>query len=570
MSQYRFVSIFSVLVTGALLAPSVNAQAIFSENFRSPSMPGTDGVTPCNTAPGGAGTYLFPAGWLLRNVDNLSPNFNVAWVNEAWEVREDVDQNDNNCVAFSTSYYTPTGTANDFMWSPPISIPAGGATLSWRARAVDQSFPDGYEVRVMPQASGTPTGGTGVLGNQLSGSTLVFSTGAEQATWTTHFVDLAPVAGQTVHIGFRNNEVDQYLLAIDDVTVVPAAPDVAADVATPVLPYVRVPNGLAYLPVLSVSARNAGGMPLTSITGTAQLMRNSVDVGAPVASSAEVPSLAVGATAPVAFSTPTDTINAAGTWAIRYTLSAAQSEAPEVLANNTVISPTVEVGGQELARHEGAPASALGIGAGDGGEVGVQFTLPGPLTVAGIRFNMAAKPETVDNGSGGTRPSTWAGKPIVANLRAFDGANNRPGNLIDTTVPGVTVFPANTYDLPLSGGPQLLQAGTYIVTVVEPIFAQFSEDATIQVEMHTSRFQPGTAWVNWPTSPFGNWANLEAFGVSFARTPAFSLLTSFELLKDGFETPPGSQTQATTPTHMTTRRNAEALPNLMVAKPGKR
>ena len=573
MAQCPIRSIVPILVSGVLLAPPAFAQVIYSENFRSPTMPGTDGVTPCDTGAGGAGTYEFPAGWLLRNVDNRAPNVAVAYINDAWEVREDFGSagGTTNCVAFSTSWYTPAGAANDFMWSPSIAVPASGAALSWRARAYDAMYPDGYEVRIMPGASGPPTGGTGVIGNQISASTVVFSTPAEQTTWITRTVDLAAYAGQNIYVGFRNNDTDQFILVIDDVSVVLTAPDVAASAANPILPYVRVPTALAYTPDLSVRALNAGGVALNNVTATAQLVHDSVDSGSPVASSAAVASLALGASAPVPFAAPAATLDSPGTWTVRYTVAAAQAEAPAAQANNTITSAGVEVGGTDLARHEGSPSSALGIGAGNGGELGVQFTLPSALTVAGVRFDMAAKEEMVDDGMGGMRPSTWAGQPITANLRAFDTTNNRPGDLIDTTEPGITAFAPTSYSLAFIGGPQHLAAGTYVVTVVEPIFAEFGEDATIQVNMHTDRFQTGTAWVNWPTSPTGNWANVETFGANFARTPAISLATSIDLLKDGFEAPPPPAVSAfSEPTRSATRRKPDVLPSLRLAEPGYR
>ena len=141
----------------------------------------------CYSSPtaGGAGTYLFPAGWLLRNVDNRTPNPAVSYVNEAWEVREDFGLDVNNSIAFSTSYYSPVGQADDWMWTPAIAVPAGVSALSWRARAYDPAYPDGYEVRIMASPN-VPTGGTGVIGNQLTSSTQVFSVAAEAATWTSH------------------------------------------------------------------------------------------------------------------------------------------------------------------------------------------------------------------------------------------------------------------------------------------------------------------------------------------------------------------------------------------------
>jgi hypothetical protein len=138
-------------------------------------------------------------------------------VNEAWEVREDFALDTGDCMAFSTSFYSPVGAANDWMWTPAIGPIPAGAELYWSARAFDPSFADGYEVRVM--TNGPPSGGTGVIGNQLTNSTQVFSIAAEQTTWATRSVDLTAFAGQTVYIGFRNNSNDKFLLVVDDIRV---------------------------------------------------------------------------------------------------------------------------------------------------------------------------------------------------------------------------------------------------------------------------------------------------------------------------------------------------------------
>lgn len=554
--------IVPTLLSGLACSTPLLAQVVYSENFRSPTMPGTDGITPCNTGAGGAGTYEFPVGWLLRNVDNGTPAGDVAYINDAWEVREDFQLEVNNCVAFSTSWYTPQGTANDFMWSPPITVPGGGASLSWRARAYDPLYLDGYEVRVMTVV---PTGGTGTIGNQITNSTMVFSIAAEQTTWTTHSVDLTAFAGQSVYVGFRNNTFDKFVLVIDDVSVIGTAPNLAAQSPIPILPYTYVPVALGYTPALGVSGSNVGGATLTDVVASAQLVRDGLDEGAAFASSSAVASLAIGATAPVPFGTAPATLSGTGTWLVRYSVAATQSENPGVLGDNIVESTTVVVNETELARHEGMPVSTLGIGAGNGGELGVQFTLPNDAVFAGVRINLGAKDTEVDDGAGGMRPSTWGGAPLVANLRAYDTVNNRPGELIDTTVTGSAVFEAATYNLAFIGGPQLLAAGTYVVTVNEPILATFAADGTLPLTMHTDRFEAGTVWVNWPTSPTGNWANAESFGAAFARTPSISLTTSLALLKDGFEeiVPIRMPDRAAN----ATRRNAEALPHLMLAAP---
>ena len=79
MHSHSRLLIVPALLSGMVCTMPLLAQVAFTENFRSPSTPGTDGVTPC-TAGSGAGTYQFPVGWLLRNVDNGTPAANVAYI----------------------------------------------------------------------------------------------------------------------------------------------------------------------------------------------------------------------------------------------------------------------------------------------------------------------------------------------------------------------------------------------------------------------------------------------------------------------------------------------------------
>lgn len=162
---------------------------------------------------GGPGTYMFPADFFLRNVDDRVPNTNVNVIDDAWERLDDVPDD---TVALSTSWYTPAGDANDFMWTPAIALSGNNITLTWNAIAYDAAFRDGYEVRIMTVE---PTGGTGDIGNQLTSSTLLLTVPAEDSNWIARTLDLNAYTGQTVYIGFRNNSVDQFVLAIDDIVV---------------------------------------------------------------------------------------------------------------------------------------------------------------------------------------------------------------------------------------------------------------------------------------------------------------------------------------------------------------
>lgn len=192
-----------------------NAQVLFFENF--------DGH-PGSTA-GGAGTYSFPAGWVRINADGRTPEAPVSYVNNAWIRREDFANNVADSCAFSTSWYSPTGQADDWMWTPAITLTANN-TLLWEALAYDPDFRDGYEVRIWT-AGGVPT----AIPSQ---STVLFSVAQENSTWTQHTQSLAAYAGQTVRIGFRNNSNDMFLLLIDNVAVFGPNDDDNCAGATPI------------------------------------------------------------------------------------------------------------------------------------------------------------------------------------------------------------------------------------------------------------------------------------------------------------------------------------------------
>lgn len=483
-------------------------------------------VSGCNTAdfPNGPGTYPFPAGMLKRNVDNRTPAANVAYVNEAWEVREDFSFNVLECAAFSTSWYSPAGAANDWMWTPAINLPSGTSVLSWRAVAYDVAYADGYEVRVMTTA---PTGGTGTIGNQLTNSTVVYSTAAEASTWTSRAVDLGAYAGQQVYIGFRNNSNDKFLLLIDDVKVIDETPNLAAAEPVSSSAYPRVADGNTTAAQFSVRAANLGGSVLTNIVAEATIKLDGVSIGPPLLST-PVPTLAIGAAAPISFPMGF-TFNAPGQWTISYKLTANESPQELNLLDNEIESNVTSIGSNEFARHALPPSSTLGIGAGNGGEIGVQFDLLEVTSAAGIRFSMntVAAPAPGD-------PS-WAGQAVVANLRSFDTVTGKPGAILATTQAVTSTLEGGVYDAGFVGGPQVLPAGRYVLTVVEPVAG-----AAMPLLQSSDRFAAGTGWIDWPTNPLAGWSHPEDFGSGFAKVPNVSLLTELPLFKDGFDALPAN------------------------------
>jgi hypothetical protein len=158
-------------------------------------------------------SQTFPADWYRFNVDGRAPAASVSYVNDAWIVREDFANSVTDYAAFSTSWYSPAGAANDWMVTKAIALPAPGlsCTLSWNAIAYDPSYRDGYEVRVFTAAP--------VQATLVASSTQVFTTAAEATTWSARTADLSAYQGQTVYIAWRNNSNDQFLLVIDDIVV---------------------------------------------------------------------------------------------------------------------------------------------------------------------------------------------------------------------------------------------------------------------------------------------------------------------------------------------------------------
>jgi hypothetical protein len=501
----------------ALASPLAIATDLFYENFNT-GIP--IGPCPVQGYPGGAGTYPFPAGWTLFNVDGHTPDAQVAYINEAWEDREDFQSNVTECVAFSTSYYSPPDQADDWMWSPPIVLTAGAA-LSWRAAAYDPAYPDGYEVRVK-------TGAAPTQANQTS-SDVVFSVAAEQSPWVAHTVDMSTYGGQTVYVGFRNNSTDKYILVIDDVRVKDNSPDLAA--VAPGFPfaseYARAPLGMDIMPTLAINAYNAGAVELTNVIGVATPKLDGSAGGAGVATTTPVATLALGALTPLTFDAQAP-YSGPGVWTTSYSVSADQTE-PD-LANNIIDVPGTTIGGNELARWEGDVTGTLGIGAGNGGELGVSLTIPADGFFAGAHFAMLPIPP--DDGMVPPTPNVCPGFDYVLNLRSFDTVNNIPGDIIDTTTPIPCEYNmGGSYEVAFVQGQHFLPAGTYVLTAVEAVGGP-----TLTLPLHTQRFVAATTWVNWPTNPVGQWAHNEDFGSAFQKTFELSLLQGEQpIFANGFE-----------------------------------
>jgi len=460
-----------------LLCFAGNSQVIFSEDF--------DGM-PGPTA-GGAGTYTFPNGWRLRNVDNRTPDAQVAYVNEAWERREDFATNVVDSVMFSTSYYSPVGPADDWAWTPAITLTANNV-LSWNARAYDPSYPDGYEVRIMTMSStpGGPTGGTGVLGNQLTSSTQIFSTGAESTSWTARTVNLASYAGQTVWIGFRNTSNDKFLLVIDDILVQHIVNYNAQTSNAQQYEYSEAPISIGPIYPLSAKITNTGVQPLTGVTLTADVYNSSNNLVFSQTSTATT--LAPGANQTFALN------NFVPTYADNYSVyyHSSISGTDEQTTDDSVTVQFV-VSDSVYARDSGVATGTLGIGSGNGGYLGQQFTVNTADTLTTVSIYV-------------TRG--YANEPIAAVIWDMSGGN--PNQIIAVT--DTLLYPddsARLYVLPMYSL-TVLNPGEYVVTTVE-------FDSTMAVGLSNNIFTLNKTWVDWPTNPQTPWGNNEDYGSQYNK-----------------------------------------------------
>lgn len=203
--------------------------------------------------------------YVLYDVDGNTVNGQIAsFFPNAWN-RIRFSGDPNNFIA-STSWYTPTGTANDWVVIPAVNFTAN-TVLTFKGRAGSGRGANGYEVLVSTTDSAVS-----------SFTNTVLSVSSESNNWNSRTVDLSVYANQRAFIAFRNNTNDGYIIAIDDIAVVDVnALDVAVDEVlvsdkveqstnTPVKAVIRN-NGLALNSVALNWSVNNGPVNTETITG---------------------------------------------------------------------------------------------------------------------------------------------------------------------------------------------------------------------------------------------------------------------------------------------------------------
>ena len=476
---------------------SAKSQIILSEDFQ-----GLGGV--------------MPVGWSLINQDGLTPNSAVGYVNNAWVVREDFSFNVTDSAAFSTSWYSPEGTANDWMVTPLINLPSN-TVLSWNAVTYDALYPDGYEVRI---STTTPD----IAG--FNAHPPLFAVGAEATSWTSHSINLAIAgyANQNVYLAWRNNSVNQFILLIDDILLEQqinydielTSADQSEYFTTPIS---QIGSSISATGLIS----NNGLSNVSNVSMKLNVYDGSM-TNVFTDNSTPLSSMTVGGSSSFTVSGFTPTIADVYT----FELITSMAEIDQEMLNDTLIYQVI-LTDSVYARDNGVINGSLGIGAGNGGELGQSFEVVSTDYLTSVSFFML-------NTDGHLN-----GQKVVANI--WDMAAGVPNNVIGQTD---SVMIANNtdslYTVDINTDFLNLAPGFYTITIGE-------QDSTLAIGLTNNIFTNGTTWVNWPSSPLGGWGNNEDFGLNFAKSYAiranfgevcFTTTNSFSVLSCGTYTAPSS------------------------------
>lgn len=477
-----------------------------------------------------AAPYLPPAGWTLHDVDARSPNGQVSWVSSAWVVRERFTTSaPNDCAIWSTSWYTPEGAADDWAVIPVQVTPLASTRLRWSDLAPDASYPDGYEVRYS-------TAGTAPADFLLNPALVTVP--AAPSVWTNREISLAALAGTPVHLAFRNNSNNQFLLALDNFRIFdvvefdPVLSGLKTDASAS--GYAKVPAGLGYGAIVQATVGNLGASPLTNVRMQAEVTISGTPSGFGVLTSSPV-SLAPTASQTVQLleRLPYDQL---GEWTVAASVTSAEGD--QNPANSSATYSMVTVTANELSRAQGSTTGTLGIGAGNGGFLGQDFQLPQTARLTAVRYRLTNSDVLPDDGMGNTGDGVgdFNGYELQVAVFAWNEIEGEPGEQIATASTTVAMdAPIGSTELEFTlDSSLLLPPGRYLIAAVEPTLP---EPRTMTLENTPERFTPGTVWVNWPTSPAGGWANAETFGANFARTFQMTAVLEFEpfIFAHGFE-----------------------------------
>lgn len=463
-------------------ASTATAQS-YTENFNNPSQ-------------------IFSSGWAQQNLSTPIGTL-PGWFTGNGSVFPAYNAPDSSYIAANYNNVAGANTISNWLFTPNRTY-QNGHTFSFWTRTVDApTYPDRLEVRLSTNGNSVNVGSTNTSVGDFTTVLLTvnptLTTTGYPNVWTQYTVTLSGLAGPTSgRIAFRYfvtnggpSGANSDYIGIDNVQyTVPVSADAQMQ-DRDTIGYTIIPEDHLPTAAYTGTIRNNG---TGSLTNVAMRVRVLDGTGTPVYNqvSASVASLAPSASS--VFTVPAvGSLTVGDVYTVQYI--AQHSVADANLANDTLEQAFIYDAAM-YARDDASVVAALGIGAGNGGYLGQQYTLYQPDLVDSVMVFVTAG---------------YTGEPMAAVF--WDVVSGQPGSIIGSTdtIPYIDDS-ARTYMLPVSGGPLSLPAGDFVVTFVE-------FDSTVQLGQTNSIFLPGTTWVNWPTSPAGGWANNEFFGVAAFNRP---------------------------------------------------
>jgi hypothetical protein len=157
----------------------------------------------------------FPIGWQMVDNDGATPYNDPAvnFIDDAYVIIENYDSiGTGDQILVATSWFENPTDADDFLILPKLSMGAYGNYISFDAKSIDASHPDGLQVRIS-------RGGVELW--EFFIDEPVYENFAMTPYWTTYTLSLDSlnVANEDIFITFRHIGYDGYILALDNIKV---------------------------------------------------------------------------------------------------------------------------------------------------------------------------------------------------------------------------------------------------------------------------------------------------------------------------------------------------------------
>jgi hypothetical protein len=258
----------------------------------------------------------------IGSASNPNKPFNVFELSYAgWATVYNAIENDTFLV--STSWLDTITTVDRWIITPPISNIAANTVITWLAKSPDANFPESYALY------GTNLSGTLTPQNFTIGD-LLFSSTAENATWTRRSVNLGSFAGQTLRFAFRNNSNNKYQIWIDDIEVINLTTSIDAAVSSIETQKYVLTNSSQTISttITNLAASNINAVSLNYQIGNSTPQNETITFSTPIAYKQS---------APAAFALPYS-ISTAGNYKLKTWLSSINSSVDQNHLNDTSVT----------------------------------------------------------------------------------------------------------------------------------------------------------------------------------------------------------------------------------------